>query len=155
MLAGGTAGQLYAERRPRWHVETIRWPVFASAALVWTPLLMLVPWLMHLRRAKPSGFWGLKACLLGCALAFALSAAVLAASGKQLGTPSIWSVSFFLGTLMLPASAILGFVFAFRAGPAGASPWLRAYATLISIAGLILSAYLSWWGMIGFRSWAY
>ena len=156
ILAGGTAGQLYAERRPRWRVEIVRWPVLASAGLVLTPLLMLVPWMAHARRATPSGFWRLKVCLLLCALTFALPAAsVMDATGKVLGTRNILSVSFFLGTVLLPAAAILAVVFTLQAWRAGAGTWLRAYAMLISVAGVIISAYLSWWGMIGFRSWAY
>ena len=156
ILAGGTAGQLYAERHPRWRVEIVRWPVLAAAGLVLTPLLMVVPWAAHARRARPSGFWWLKVCLLLSALAFGLSAAaVMDATGKVLGTRNVLTVSFFLGTVLLPAAAILACVFTLHAWRAGAGTWLRAYATLISVAGVILSAYLSWWGMVGFRSWAY
>ena len=156
ILAGGTAGQLYAERRPRWRVDIVRWPVMAAAGLMLTPVLMIAPWIVHARRAKPSGFWWLKVCLLVSALAFALpAAAVMDATGKVLGTRNIFSVSFFLGTVLLPAAAILACVFTHRAWRAGAGTWLRAYAMLISIAAVIISAYLASWGMIGFRSWAY
>ena len=156
VLAGGTAGQLYAERRPRWQVEIVRWSVLASAGLVLTPLLMLAPWIVHARRARPSGFWQLKICLLLSALAFTLPAAtVIDATGRVLGTRNITSVSVFLGTLLLPAAAILAFVFTLAAWRAGAGTWLRAYAMLISAAALTISTYLAWWGMIGFRGWAY
>ena len=127
VLAGGTAGQLYAERRPRWRVEIVRWPVLASAGLVLTPLLMLVPWIVHARRARPSGFWWLKVCLLLCALTFALpAAAVMDNTSRVLGTRNILSVSFFLGTVLLPAAAILACVFTLHAWRAGAGAWLRA-----------------------------
>ena len=32
-------------------------------------------------------------------------------------------------------------------------PWLRAYALMVSIAALIVSGYLSAWGMLAFRPW--
>ena len=156
VVAGGTAGQLYAERRPRWQVEIVRWSVLTAAGLVLTPILMLLAWVVHARRARPSGFWRLKVCLLFGALAFALvAAAVMGTTGKDLGARNIWTLSFFLGTLLLPAAALLAFSFTLHAWRTGAGGWLRAYAMSISIAGLIISAYLSWWGMIGFRSWAY
>ena len=70
---------------------------------------MVVPWIAHARRARPSGFWRLKVCLLLCALTFAMSgAAVMDASGKVLATRNILTVSFFLGTVLLPAAAIPG-----------------------------------------------
>ncbi len=34
----------YAERQSRWRVESVRWPVIVSAAIVLTPLVMLIPW---------------------------------------------------------------------------------------------------------------
>ena len=43
VMAGRIA---YAERQPRWRVESVRWPVLVSAALVLTPLVMLIPWIV-------------------------------------------------------------------------------------------------------------
>ena len=37
----------------------------------------------------------------------------------------------------------------------GAGKWFRAYALLVSVAALIVSGYLSAWGMLAFRPWAY
>ena len=34
----------YAERQSRWRVESVRWPVLISAAIVLTPIVMLIPW---------------------------------------------------------------------------------------------------------------
>src|SRR6185436_5051085 len=67
-----TGGSLYAERWPRWRIEPIRWAVLTSAAIVLTPLLMAIPWLilgLSRRSAKREGGW-LKAGLLFCSIAF-------------------------------------------------------------------------------------
>ena len=37
----------------------------------------------------------------------------------------------------------------------GAGKWLRAYALMVSLAALIVSGYLSAWGMLAFRPWSY
>jgi hypothetical protein len=156
VLAGGIAGQLYAERRPRWQLEIVRVPVVLSAGLVLTPLVMLMPWTVQACRATPPTFWRLKVCLLISAFTSLVSGlAFMAAGGRELGTPTIWSVSFCLGTILLPATSVLTLACIFHVWCAGEGRWLRAYAIVIAVAGVIISVYLFRWGMIGFRSWAY
>ena len=48
-----TGGVCYAERKPRWRIESVRWPVLVSAALALTPLLMMIPWIVRARRCAP------------------------------------------------------------------------------------------------------
>ena len=74
-------------------------------------------------------------------------------SDVALGTKNIWTAAMFTGTVLMPAAAILSFLFAIDAWRSGAGRWLRAYAFTVSIAALIISGYLSAWGMIGFRPW--
>ena len=146
----------YAERQSRWRVESVRWPVLISAALVITPIAMLIPWVLRARRAEPFGFWWLKAVLVLCAIAFLLPVAgVMNVSDLALGTKNIWTAAMFTGTVLMPAAAILSFLFAVDAWRSGAGRWLRAYAFAVSIAALIISGYLSAWGMIGFRPWSF
>jgi hypothetical protein len=52
----------------------------------------------------------------------------------------------------MPAAAILSFLYD-RGLAQRRRPWLRSYAMVVSIAALIISGYLSAWGMIGFRPW--
>ena len=151
-----TGGGFYAERRPRWRVEIIRWPVLLSSVLVLTPWLMLIPWIVHARRAEPSGFWWLKLWLLLAAAGFAASTiAVLTVDDTVLGTRNAWTAAMFIGSVLVPAAAILSFLFTIDAWRRGAGGWLRAYALTVSIAALIVSGYLSSWGMIGFRPWSF
>jgi hypothetical protein len=134
----------------------VRWPVLISAALVVTPILMLVPWIV-LRIARPGvprGSVWLKASLVLCAIAFVLPViGVMNVSDLALGTVNIWTAAMFTGTVLMPAAAILAFLFAVDAGRSGAGRWLRVYAFMVSIAALLISGYLSAWGMIGFRPW--
>src|SRR5690606_15653546 len=54
MVLAGTS--LYAERQPRWRVEMVRVPVFASLGLVASVLGLAGIWVARLRRARPRGF---------------------------------------------------------------------------------------------------
>ena len=151
-----TGGTLYAERKPRWRVESVRWPVLVSAALVLTPLLMMIPWIVHARRAQPAGFWWLKLWLVCCSIGILLPViGVMGAGIAQLGSRNIWTAAIFAGSLLLPAAAILSFLSTMDALMSAAGKWLRAYALLVSVAALIVSGYLSAWGMLAFRTWSY
>jgi CubicO group peptidase (beta-lactamase class C family) len=158
------SGMSYEERRSRWSVDLIRWPVLLSAALVLTPLVMIVPWIVTSLarrrarreggRAEPSGFWWLKIWLLSCGVAFiAPVAGVINSDDILLGTRNMWTAAIFTGSIVLPVAAILSFLFTIDAFIKDAGRWLRAYALVVSIAALVVSAYLSAWGMIGFRPW--
>jgi hypothetical protein len=151
-----TGGMFYAERKPRWRVESVRWPVLASAALILTPLLMVIPWIVHARGAEPAGFWWLKLWLLCCSIGILLPAiGVMTAGVAQLGSRNLWTAAIFAGSLLLPAAAILSFLSTIDAFMSAAGKWLRAYALLVSVAALIVSGYLSAWGMLAFRPWSY
>lgn len=156
--AGGTmvltGGSLYLERRPRWRVDVIRWPVLASAAMVLTPLLMMVPWIVHARLAEPKGFWWLKLSLLACSGGLILPMiGFMNAGDTDLGTRNLWTVAIFTGSILVPTAAILSFLFTVEAFMSGAGRWLKVYALVTSIAALIVSGYLSAWGMLAFTPW--
>jgi CubicO group peptidase (beta-lactamase class C family) len=153
ILAGGS---LYAERWPRWRIDSVRWTVLVSAGIVVTPILMVIPWLVRVRKAEPAGFWTMKTFLVLCAVAFALPViGVMNVVARDLGTRNLWTAAMFAGSVLMPAAAILSFLFTIDAWRNGAGRWLRAYALAVSIAALIVSGYLSAWGMIGFRPWSF
>ena len=149
-----TGGSVYLERRSRWRVDVIRWPVLVSLGIALTPLLMMVPWLIHARSATPRGFWWLKFSLLAGSVGLLLPViGFMNLTDTQLGTRNLWTVAIFTGSILVPAAAILSFLFTVEALMSGAGKWLRAYALLASVAALIVSAYLSAWGMLGFTPW--
>jgi hypothetical protein len=151
-----TGGFAYAERVPRWRVELVRWPVMFSFLLAATPLVMLIPWLVRIRRAEPSGFWWLKIALLLCAVAVALpTVGVMNVRDIELGSRNLWTGAMFVGSVMLPVTALLALFFTVHAWREYAGPWLRSYALAVSVATLVLSVYLWSWGLLAFRSWTY
>lgn len=153
-----TGGQLYAERWPRWRIEGIRWAVLASVGIVLTPLLLAIPWVVQglARRDAPGSNGWLKVMLVLCAVALAMPAvAVLTGSVRDLATLNARTAAIFTGSVLLPAAAILSFLFAVDAWRKSASAWLRAYSMTVAVAALIVSGYLSAWGMIGFTPWSF
>jgi len=151
-----TGGLLYSERRARWPVEVVRWPVIVSMGLVLTPIAMLVPWALRARRAAPAGFWWTKSALVLAGIGELLIVlGIMTASDRSLGSQNLSTATIFVGTILLPAAAIVATMFTLDAWRRGAGPWLRAYALAASLSALVLSAYLSAWGMLAFRSWAY
>jgi hypothetical protein len=135
--------------------------VLISAALVMTPLVMLIPWgIVSLSRRRRDGeggrdgFWWMKTFLLLCALALVLPAiGVRTVSDRELGTFNVWTAAMFSGSVLLPVAAIVSFLFTIDAWRRDAGRWLGSYAMAVSVAALIVSGYLSAWGMIGFRPW--
>ncbi|MGH9218313.1 MAG: serine hydrolase domain-containing protein, partial [Vicinamibacterales bacterium] len=162
-----TGGSLYLERRPRWHVDVIRWPVLISLVILLTPSLMAVPWLLQglsrrlVRRsaereggsAKREGGW-LKLSLLGCSAGLILPAiGFMNAGDTALGTRNLWTIAIFTGSILVPTAAILSSLFTVEAFMSGAGRWLKTYAVVTSIAALIVAGYLSAWGMLAFTPW--
>lgn len=153
-----TGGSLYAERWPRWRIESVRWTVLVSAGLVLTPLLMIIPWAIQSlpRRSAQRAGGGLKLLLVLCAVAFMLPVfGTMNIVDRDLGTLNLWTAAMFAGTVMLPVVAILAFLFTLDAWRDGAGRWLRVYALTVAVAALVISGYLSAWGMIGFRPWSF
>ena len=146
----------YAERWPRWRVESVRWTVLISAVIVVTPITAFLLWIVRARRDAPHAFWWLKSLLLMCAIGFLLPVlGVMNIVDRELGTRNIWTTAMFAGTLLLPAAAVLSFLFVIEAWRTGAGRWLRAYALIVALAALVISGYLSAWGMIAFRPWSF
>jgi hypothetical protein len=71
----------------------------------------------------------------------------------RFGAPTVWSVGFFLCTLCFPVASVAGFVLVRRVPPVELSRAVRIYALVASGLNVIASAYLAWWGMLGWRSW--
>lgn len=151
-----TGASTYAERWPRWRIESVRWTVLISAAIVVTPVVMLIPWLIGGLSGRNREHAWLKGLLLLCAIGFLLPVlGVMNVVDREMGTRNLWTTAMFAGTLLLPAGAILSFLFVIEAWRTGAGRWLRAYALLVSLAALVISGYLSAWGMIAFRPWSF
>lgn len=71
----------------------------------------------------------------------------------RLGNLTGWSAAVFLATLAF-AFASLGSAIALSRAPAeGVRRGVRRFSMIITVALLIATAYLAYWGIIGVRSW--
>ncbi len=150
-----TGGATYAERWPRWRIESVRWAVLGSALVVVTPLVMLIPWIVLARRSSPT-MYQLKGCLLLCSAGFVLPiVGVIGVNEHTIGAVNLWTSAMFAGSILLPIAAVLSFLYTIDALRSGGRRLLSAYALLVSTGALIIAGYLSAWGMIAFRPWSY
>lgn len=73
---------------------------------------------------------------------------------SRMGNITIWSLFVFFATIVF-AIASIGNVFVLWLGPKdGVRSIVRTYSGIVTIALVIATAYLAYWGMIGLRTWA-
>lgn len=151
-----TGAGVYAERRPRWHVEVVRVPVMASVVLILSAIVALVAWVAMARRGRPRRFWALR--IVTALAPLALFAPVVALSATPMsmwGRLNLATALAFAGPLSLPALALAIGALAVDARREGARRALVAYTLTVAAALLIVSAYLWYWGVFGIRLWSY
>jgi CubicO group peptidase (beta-lactamase class C family) len=145
---------VYAERRPRWRTEIIRVPLLLALPVIGSVLPMALLWLLRIRRARPHGFWTVKAPLIACPVAVALPfLALMWIPMRQLGTMNAATIAVYLGTLLIPIAGIIALAATVRAWRGGASRWLIAYAVLVTMAMAGVSAYCAANHLVGLRTW--
>jgi CubicO group peptidase (beta-lactamase class C family) len=119
-------------------------------ALVWVPRRL---W------GKLRGAPGMSARVwpLAAALAFALVTTLSALSGEdaisRLGMVTPWSIGVFLGTLVFPLASLVGYLAAVRASAAAVGRGVRNFALGVGVLNVLVTLYLAWWGIIGWRTW--
>ena len=146
----------YGVRMSRWRVEAVRGPIVLAVVLLATVPLAILLWLVRMRVARPAGFWALKVTLLVLPLALvALCSLPLWIPGREWGVPNLWTRLTFIGSWSLPVFSVVALVLVVDAWRRGAGPWLRGYAVAVTWAGLVLSAYIAVWGLVGLRPWVY
>jgi CubicO group peptidase (beta-lactamase class C family) len=145
-----------AVRTDRWRVEVVRVPVLLSLALIATVPLVFLIWLVHSRAARPRGFWLLKIALIAIPLSLvALASLNLWAPARDWGVLNPWTFLTFAGSCTLPISALAAVGLTIGAWARGAGRWLRAYALVVAVAGLIVSSFLASAGLIAIQPWAF
>jgi CubicO group peptidase (beta-lactamase class C family) len=72
---------------------------------------------------------------------------------ERLGNLTAWSMALFLVTIMFAVASVASAITLWRA-PAGAvRRGVRGYSMVVTMALLITTAYLAYWGVIGLRTW--
>lgn len=72
----------------------------------------------------------------------------------RLGQLTWWSFALFLMTLLFAGASIGSAVSLWRAPKQGVRPSVRVYSIAVTIALMIATTYLTYWGIIGLRTWA-
>ncbi len=71
----------------------------------------------------------------------------------RLGNLTVWSFGLFLSTILFAVSSLASAVALWRARNEAIRGYVRSHALMATAGLLIATAYLAWWGVIGFRTW--
>jgi CubicO group peptidase (beta-lactamase class C family) len=123
--------------------------------LVYAPFWILGGLSKKRRRAAERGMriWPLVAAL---SLVAFVVISILCADDmiSRLGNLTAWSAAVFLVTISFALAAVASAIAWWRAPAEGVRRSVRRYSLLVTLALLIASAYLAYWGFIGLRTWA-
>jgi CubicO group peptidase (beta-lactamase class C family) len=72
----------------------------------------------------------------------------------RLGNFTMWSAALWVVSLLFGLASVMSFLVALRGSSKGVRPGVRRFSRIVSTALLIAAAYLTYWGIIGIRSWA-
>jgi len=72
----------------------------------------------------------------------------------RLGNLTIWSFSLFLATIVFAVASIASVIAMWRTPKQEVRPRVRMYSMIVSAALMIATAYFTYWGIIGLRTWA-
>jgi CubicO group peptidase (beta-lactamase class C family) len=73
---------------------------------------------------------------------------------ERMGTLTVWSASLWAVTLLLAVTSLAGAFVSWRRPEEGVRPGVRRFSIIVTLALLIATAYLTYWGIIGLRTWA-
>lgn len=88
--------------------------------------------------------------LLSCAVEFALASREIF---DRLGQFSLWSAAIFLTTVLFAIASLASGWAAVRGAGYGVRRLVWLHSVVVSVAFLIATAYLAYWGVIGLRTW--
>jgi lipid-A-disaccharide synthase-like uncharacterized protein len=154
-------GMMTMKRIPSWLAITeIALAIWVALAVV--SVLVYAPcWLLNglwKKRRRPSErgmrVWPLLAVLsFGAALAiiYSITRDDLIAS---LGNLTVWSAALSSATIAGAGASVASLLALWRASPLETRRTMRVYSLAVSLALLICTAYLAYWGVIGIRTWA-
>ncbi len=73
---------------------------------------------------------------------------------ERLGNFTVWSVALWVVSLVFGLASLVSFLVALRGSSEGVRPGVRRFSRIVSTALLIAAAYLTYWGIVGIRTWA-
>jgi len=155
LVALGDDGTSYAERiNPIW--PYLRLCVLAlSAILLASSLLYAIVWIILwlARRLRDVKHLSVRAVPFFAALALLISFFSAAESLDRLGEFGLWSVLFFLGTMVFAALSLISLWLAVSVPRNEIHRAIRIHSLLVSLACCTLTVFLSAWHLLAFRPW--
>jgi hypothetical protein len=121
-------------------------------ALFWIPGGLRKQWRRPAERAIR--IWPLIAVLSLIGFVVVLQLASIQDAIALLGNFTGWSLALLLATVLFAVASIASAVALWRARQADIRGGIRWYSIAVTLALLITTAYLSYWGIIGLRTWA-
>jgi hypothetical protein len=73
---------------------------------------------------------------------------------ERLGNFTMWSAALWVVSLLFGLASVVSFLVALRGSSEEVRPGVRRFSRIVSTALLIAAAYLTYWGIIGIRTWA-
>ena len=73
---------------------------------------------------------------------------------ERLGNFTVWSGALWVVSLLFGLASVVSFLVALRGSSEEVRPGVRRFSRIVSTALLIAAAYLTYWGIIGIRTWA-
>jgi hypothetical protein len=73
---------------------------------------------------------------------------------ERLGNFTVWSAALWVVSLLFGLASVVSFLVALRGSSEGVRPGVRRFSRIVSTALVIAAAYLTYWGIIGIRTWA-
>jgi CubicO group peptidase (beta-lactamase class C family) len=156
-IGGGTQT---LKRIPAWlaftEIVLTAWFVLAFVlVLVYAPFWILGGLSKTRRRPaeRAMRLWPLLAMLslIAIVLCFILASDDLI---ERLGNLTAWSATFFLATVIFAVASLASAVALWRGRTQEVRTGVRRFSMFVTVALLIATAYLAYWGIIGFRPWA-
>jgi hypothetical protein len=152
-------GEMTLQRVPEWmaicKLAGSFWFLFAFIAeLVYAPIWILTA---VARRQKPAGFgvrlWPLVA-VVSLLVFVACGTFVGDTAIPRLANFTIWSFGLFFGSISFAAASVASAVALWLARKQDISRKLRWFSVGVTLAFLLATAFLAYWGVIGVRTWA-
>lgn len=109
------------------------------------------------RRRRPAERW-MRLWPLIAVLSLVAMVAVIIVSGddliERLGNLTIWSAAVFVTTSLFALASVISIFTVWSSPVEGVRPGVRRFSLIVSVALLIATAYLAYYGIIGLRTWA-
>ncbi len=149
------------KRLPSWfaigEIAVVVYVLLAMGSVV-IYALFWVPGGLRKRRRRPAErairIWPLIAVLSLIGFLTVLQLASNRDAIALLGNLTAWSVALFLATVVFAIASVASAVALWRASQADVRRRVRVYSMAVTLALLITTAYLAYWGIIGLRTWA-